>query len=176
MHLLHLKMQFNFPLCQNNGGPFFCRAVEFEGYVIPQNAHVIPLLHAVHMDPEAWEAPEELRPERFLTADGSAVQKPDNFMPFGTGQRMCLGDQLAEKELFLFFTTLLHCFDLQSPKDTPLPSLRGVAGVTVTPQDFEVICVPRNLSALQNSMSSEDFKDSTNLWSSAVSHQSRTYG
>merc|ERR1719376_1228370 len=119
------------------------RAIKFEGYEIPKNAHVIPLLHAVHMDAETWENPEEFRPERFLSPDGSKVVKPENFIPFGVGQRMCLGDNFAEKQFFLFFSSLLHTFELHNPSGQPLPSLRGVAAVTVTPQDFEVIFVPR---------------------------------
>ena len=152
---------------------FIFRPVEFEGFTIPKNAHVIPLLHAVHMDPEHWDEPEAFRPERFLTQDHSSVHKPENFMPFGIGQRMCLGDQLAEKELFLFFTSLLHCYDLRNPSGSPLPSLRGVAAVTVTPQDYQVMCYPRNEAALKNSLilDSSDFQDSTNLWS-----QNRTCG
>jgi 26-hydroxylase len=62
------------------------RSVEFEGYTIPKNAHVIPLLHAVHMNPELWDQPEEFRPERFLNEDRTAVHKSENFMPFGIGQ------------------------------------------------------------------------------------------
>merc|ERR1712038_1874331 len=119
------------------------RNIEFEGYTIPKNAHVIPLLHAVHMDPEVWDQPEELRPERFLNEDQTAVRKPDHFMPFGVGQRMCLGDQLAEKEFFLFFASLLHCYELKNPQGQTLPDLRGVTTVTVSPREFEVICSPR---------------------------------
>lgn len=130
------------------------RTIEFEGYTIPKNAHVIPLLHAVHMDPETWDEPEKFRPERFLNEDHTSVHRPENFMPFGIGQRMCLGDQLAEKEFFLFFTSLLHCFSFQNPTDgRDLPSLRGVAAVTVTPQDFEVMCLPRNVAAFSSKFS-----------------------
>ena len=120
-----------------------CRTIEFEGYTIPANAHVIPLLHSVHMSEELWENPEKFRPERFLTEDGQRVVKPANFLPFGSGQRMCLGDKLAEKEYFLFFSSLLHVFDLQLPEGNQLPSLKGVAAITVTPKDFDVIFVPR---------------------------------
>lgn len=118
------------------------------------------------MDPEEWDHPEEFRPERFLNEDESAVHKPDNFMPFGIGQRMCLGDQLAEKEFFLFFTSLLHCFQFQNPSGRDLPSLRGVAAVTVTPQDYQVTCSPRNVAALEKGSNSTN-----NSWLS-----SRTYG
>ena len=123
-----------------------CRTVELEGHLIPRNTHVIPLLHGVHMDPEVWEQPEQFRPERFLTEDG-ALHKPKHFMPFGAGQRMCLGDKIAEMELQLFFSSLLHCYDLQNPS-TDLPSLQGFTGVTVSPQDFEINFIPRNTAAL----------------------------
>ena len=117
--------------------------VKFEGFTIPKNTHVIPLLHAVHMDPELWDKPEEFRPSRFLVENGTGVQKPEGFMPFGVGNRMCLGDNLAEKEFFLFFSSILHTFDLELPEGAELPNLRGVAGVTVTPNKFEVVFKPR---------------------------------
>ena len=99
------------------------------------------------MDPEVWDQPEEFRPERFLTAENK-VQKPKHFMPFGSGQRMCLGDSLAEMELQLFFSSLMHVFDIQPPSQDELPSLEGIAGVTVYPKDFEVNFIARNVEAL----------------------------
>jgi len=125
------------------------RTVELEGHIIPKNTHVIPLLHGVHMDPEVWEEPEIFRPERFLTEDGK-THKPKHFMPFGAGQRMCLGDKIAEMELQLFFTSLMHVFDIENPGND-LPSLQGFTGVTVAPQEFEVNFIPRNLEALNTS-------------------------
>merc|ERR1712242_256261 len=93
-----------------------------------------------------WEQPEVFRPERFLTEEGK-LTKPKHFMPFGAGQRMCLGDKIAEMELQLFFTSLLHVFDIENPSPD-LPSLQGFTGVTVSPQDFEVNFHPRNLRPL----------------------------
>ena len=118
--------------------------VEFEGFTIPKNAQVIPLLHAVHMDPANWDEPEQFRPSRFLSEDGGSVVKPEHFMPFGVGNRMCLGDSLAEKEFFLFFSSILHTFQLELPANATLPDLRGTTGVTVTPNQFEVIFTPRS--------------------------------
>merc|ERR1712223_458768 len=155
------------------------RNIEFEGYTIPKNAHVIPLLHAVHMDPEVWDQPEELRPERFLNEDQTAVRKPDHFMPFGVGQRMCLGDQLAEKEFFLFFSSLLYCYDLKNPEGCELPSLNGQCAATLTPIcDPYVICAPRNIellnnrSILNNHFSELPFPDGV----PSILPQNRTYG
>ncbi|XP_060823583.1 cytochrome P450 18a1 isoform X1 [Bombus pascuorum] len=125
------------------------RDVTLHGYTIPAGSQVVPLLHAVHMDPELWEEPEEFRPSRFLSAEGK-VQKPEYFMPFGVGRRMCLGDVLARMELFLFFSSLMHTFELRSPQGSSLPSLRGNAGVTVTPDPFDVCLVPRNLDLIED--------------------------
>ncbi len=125
----------------------FSRTTEFAGFTLPPNTHVIPLLYAIHMDPELWPEPEAFRPERFLSADGSELVKPEHFIPFGIGQRMCLGNQLAEKELFLLFSSLLHAFDVRAASPADLPSLRGVAAVTIKPVDFDVVFVPRTSAA-----------------------------
>ena len=117
------------------------------------------------MDPETWDRPEEFRPERFLSEDQTSIEKPENFMPFGIGQRMCLGDQLAEKEFFMFFSSLLHCFEIQNPKSQDLPSLKGVSAITVAPSEFEAIFVPRcDVLSLTNQL---NFSDSTHLWNTS---------
>lgn len=111
--------------------------MNLNGYRIPKNAHVVPLLHTVHMDPNLWESPEEFKPCRFLSPEGK-VTKPEFFMPFGVGRRMCLGDVLARMELFLFFSSILHINNVSVPEGQSLPSLKGNAGITVTPDSFKV--------------------------------------
>lgn len=88
--------------------------------------------------------PEEFRPRRFIDAEGK-VKKPEFFMPFGVGRRMCLGDVLAKMELFLFFSTLMHSFDITLPHGEAMPSLKGNVGVTITPEMFKVCLTPRPL-------------------------------
>lgn len=112
------------------------------GYTIPAGSQVVPLLHAVHMDPQLWEDPETFKPSRFLNDKGEVV-KPKYFMPFGYGKRLCLGIVLAHMELFLYFSSLMHTFDLRLPEGASLPSLRGNAGVTVSPDPFKVCLLVR---------------------------------
>ena len=132
---------------------FSIRTVDFEGYSLPPNTHVVPLLHAIHMNPDHWSEPEAFQPERFLNADHTEVVKPAHFIPFGVGQRMCIGDQMAEKEFFLLFASMLHSFDIRVPKScSELPSLKGFSAVTVTPNAFEIECSPRNVAALGNAI------------------------
>lgn len=90
------------------------------------------------MDPGLWKDPEVFNPERFLSPCGTRIVKPDYFIPFGVGRRMCLGDTLAKAELFLFFSSMLHVFNLRLPEGADRPTLNGQAGVTVSPQSFKV--------------------------------------
>ncbi|KYM93624.1 PREDICTED: cytochrome P450 18a1 [Cyphomyrmex costatus] len=123
------------------------RDVMINGYMVPAGTSVIPLLYAVHMDPELWDKPEDFRPSRFLDAEGK-VYKPNFFMPFGVGRRKCLGDVLARMEIFLFFTSLLHKFNLHVPEGVALPSLQGNNGITVSPKPFTVCLLKRDLNLM----------------------------
>ncbi|XP_066295538.1 cytochrome P450 2U1-like [Branchiostoma lanceolatum] len=76
-------------------------------YDIPKGTQVLPNLYSLHMDPAYWPDPDRFDPERFLDAKGNVINKPESFMPFSGGRRVCLGEQLARMELFLFFSTLL---------------------------------------------------------------------
>lgn len=58
---------------------------------------------------------------------------------------MCLGDVLARMELFEFFASLMHTFDVRVPENSQLPSLKATTGVTLTPQEFQVRLVQRPL-------------------------------
>lgn len=116
--------------------------VHLNGYKIPAGSQVVPLINCVHMDPNLWDEPNKFNPSRFID-DSGKVKRPDFFMPFGVGRRMCLGDVLARKEMFLFFSSLMHQFDLQmAPEDAP-PSLEGNVGATISPKSFRVKFIAR---------------------------------
>ena len=96
------------------------------------------------MDPKRWDEPEIFRPSRFIDNEGK-VQIPPFFLPFGVGRRMCLGDVLARMELFLFFSSIMHRFEISLPKGAEQPSLNGNAGVTIHPNRFSVCLKDRPL-------------------------------
>ena len=56
-----------------------------EGFAIPKDAVIMPMLWAIHMDPKVYEEPEEFRPERFLNNDGKFF-RPESYLPFQTGK------------------------------------------------------------------------------------------
>jgi 26-hydroxylase len=96
------------------------------------------------MDPTLWDKPQEFRPSRFVDAEGK-VQIPPYFLPFGVGRRMCLGDVLARMELFLFFSSIMHRFEISLPKGAEEPSLNGNPGITIYPNKFAVCLKDRPL-------------------------------
>ncbi|XP_033120114.1 steroid 17-alpha-hydroxylase/17,20 lyase-like isoform X2 [Anneissia japonica] len=89
----------------------------FGSYRIPQDTWVLINLYAVHNDERHWEDPHEFRPERFLSDEKCQVERPDSFLPFSAGRRVCLGESLAKSEIFLIFTWLFQTFMFVKPTD-----------------------------------------------------------
>lgn len=113
-------------------------ATKLCGYDIPANMEVWPNLWAVHHDPDLWGDPDVFRPERFLDSEGKVV-KPDYLIPFSTGTRRCLGEDLAKIEMFMIFAATVQKFTFRCPVGHPPPSLKPLEGVTLAPQPYPVI-------------------------------------
>ncbi|XP_019627489.1 PREDICTED: cytochrome P450 2D6-like [Branchiostoma belcheri] len=113
-----------------------------QGYDIPAHTQVWVNLWSVHMDPAYWPHPDTFDPGRFLDGSGR-VKVPEAFMPFSTGRRICLGEQLAKMELFLFLTSLLQQFTFKLPEGAPEPDLSGVMGATLLPGPYKIQAISR---------------------------------
>ncbi|XP_072943520.1 cytochrome P450 18a1 [Epargyreus clarus] len=120
--------------------------VHLNGYRIPAGSQVVPLINCVHMDPNLWDEPTKFNPSRFIDDNGK-IRRPEFFMPFGVGRRMCLGDVLARMEMFMFFASMMHQFDVQMAAGDAAPSLEGTVGATIAPQAFRVKFVSREPAA-----------------------------
>ncbi|KAJ9590642.1 hypothetical protein L9F63_016313 [Diploptera punctata] len=112
------------------------------GYHIPKGTMIVPLQWAVHMDPQHWSEPEVFKPERFLSQDGR-FNKPEAFIPFQTGKRMCVGEELGRMLLFLFGATIIHRFTVSPPDGVEL-DLEGECGITLTPKAQKLIFTSRH--------------------------------
>ncbi|XP_041646825.1 cytochrome P450 2J4-like [Cheilinus undulatus] len=110
-------------------------------YSIPKGTIILSTLNSVLHDETMWETPHSFNPQHFLDQDGQ-FRKRDAFLPFSAGKRLCLGEQLAKMELFLFFTSLLQRFSLTVP-DGEQPSLDYVLGFSRTPKPYRLCAVPR---------------------------------
>ena len=59
--------------------------------------------------------PEKFIPDRFMSEDGTKYVEPREFIPFGVGRRICLGETLAKRTLIIFFVTLIQNFHFSPP-------------------------------------------------------------
>lgn len=122
---------------------------KIRGHLIPKGSSIIAHLYACHMSPEHWDEPEEFRPERFINDEGKLINHKA-FMPFGKGQRNCLGDVIAKSQSFLFTTNFIQKFNIQNPANEPLPSSKGHCGVTMSPAPFKICVTLRESEASLN--------------------------
>uniref|UniRef100_A0A3Q0REY1 Cytochrome P450 1A n=1 Tax=Amphilophus citrinellus TaxID=61819 RepID=A0A3Q0REY1_AMPCI len=80
------------------------------GYFIPKDTCVFINQWQINHDPELWEDPASFKPERFLNADGTEINKVEGekVMTFGMGKRRCIGEFIARNEVFLFLAILIQ--------------------------------------------------------------------
>ncbi|XP_072168477.1 cytochrome P450 2J2-like [Diadema setosum] len=115
------------------------------GYSIPKGGVLFANIWQILRDKRYWDQPEEFKPERFLSRDGRLL-KVDEFVPFSTGRRVCLGEQLGRMELFLFFSALLHRFTFKKPANSPPLSFKGELGLSLNTGPFTTCFVERDTS------------------------------
>jgi cytochrome P450 len=82
---------------------------ELDGYLLKQGRLVIFSIYNIHHHPDFWQQPEQFDPERFLSSENRRF----SFMPFGTGERICIGNHFALLESQLLLSMIIQHFDLQ---------------------------------------------------------------
>ncbi|XP_041485753.1 cytochrome P450 2C15-like [Lytechinus variegatus] len=131
------------PVAPVGVGHVTAKDVKIREYTIPKHTEILINILAIHLDPNLWDKPEEFNPERFLSEDGKTVIKQDAFTVFGAGRRVCLGEQLARMEFFLFATTLMQRFQFQLPEgDSADFGFEHCLG-TIAPKRYKVLAHER---------------------------------
>ncbi len=85
-------------------------------YRLRQNRRVSVVLTALHRDPKVWENPERFDIDRFLP-ENEAKLPAHAYMPFGHGERACIGRQFALTEAKLALALMLRNFAFHDPYD-----------------------------------------------------------
>ncbi|KAM8945946.1 cytochrome P450 2J4-like [Pelodytes ibericus] len=123
------------------------RDVQLNGYTIPKGTVVLTDLSSLNYDGKYWKYPHEFSPENFLNEDGELI-KPEAFLPFSAGPRVCLGENLARMEIFLIFTSLLTHFEFHWPDPSTPPDLTPVFGISQAPKNFKMRLVSREANPI----------------------------
>ncbi|ODM89491.1 Methyl farnesoate epoxidase [Orchesella cincta] len=109
---------------------------EFQGYRIPKDAWIQPNLYYIHHDPKIWGDPQNFRPERFLSENGKKYMKNENLQPFQIGRRICVGENLARDNIFLFMTNIFQKFEVRFDPKSKEPGLGTLMGFFRNPEDY----------------------------------------
>ncbi|GLT45180.1 hypothetical protein SLA2020_190320 [Shorea laevis] len=80
------------------------------GYTIPEGSRILVNIWAIQRDSQVWNNSNKFEPERFLKEPRNGDHHGNffNFLPFGSGRRICAGIPLAEKMIKYVLATLLH--------------------------------------------------------------------
>jgi cytochrome P450 len=118
-------------------------ADEIDGYAIPAGTNVAVLMYGIHHHPEHWENPERFEPERF-SAERSATRHKFAWVPFGAGQRQCIGKDFALMEAPLILAMIAQRYEVTAvPGRSTRPRMSG----TLKPQGSVFVnLAPRSTS------------------------------
>ncbi|KAJ5378984.1 hypothetical protein N7509_012103 [Penicillium cosmopolitanum] len=89
------------------------------GYRLPKDAVVIPALHHIHNNPALWDNPQRFNPDRWDTEEVRSRHKAA-YIPFATGQRMCIGFNFALQEIKVFLPKLIYRYKFSRDGDGPI--------------------------------------------------------
>jgi unspecific monooxygenase len=101
--------------------------IQIMGYEFEPGTSLMPCLYLTHRREDLYPEPEQFKPERFLERQFS----PYEYLPFGGGNRRCIGAAFALYEMKLVLATLLSRFELALADNRPIKPVRR--GVTMAP-------------------------------------------
>ncbi|KAL6658708.1 hypothetical protein ACP70R_002748 [Stipagrostis hirtigluma subsp. patula] len=134
-NMAYLKAVIKETLRLHPPGPLFLPHLntadcEIMGYMNPAGTTVMINAWSIGRDPRFWENPEEFMPERFLDGGhATAVEykgQDFNYIPFGSGRRMCPGVNFGIASLEIMLANLLYHFDWE------VPGGKGKDGIDMT--------------------------------------------
>ncbi|WP_413171987.1 cytochrome P450 [Anabaena azotica] len=97
------------------------------GYEFAAGTLLAPCIYLTHRRPDLYPEPEKFKPERFLERQYSQYE----YLPFGGGNRICIGMAFAMFEMKLVLATVLSQLDLELVDNIPVKPMRR--GVTLAP-------------------------------------------
>ncbi|NET35851.1 MAG: cytochrome P450 [Cyanothece sp. SIO1E1] len=116
-----------YPIALNAFPRIVKKPMELMGYSLDPGTFLIPSIYLAHRREQVYPNPHQFRPERFLERQFS----PYEYLPFGGGNRRCIGLAFAQFEMKLVLATILSRWQIaRVGKGSVKPARRGL---TVAP-------------------------------------------
>jgi len=96
--------------------------IELGGYSLEPDTMVMGCIYLLHHHPDLYPNSKTFSPDRFLDRQFA----PFEFLPFGGGNRRCVGMALAQFEMKLVLASLLKTRSLELTETEVVPQRRGV--------------------------------------------------
>ncbi|MBU6206065.1 MAG: cytochrome P450 [Alphaproteobacteria bacterium] len=89
------------------------------GQKVRKGMFIIIPIYAIQRHRDYWDQPDAFLPERFLPGNFDPRTHRYSFMPFGAGERICLGMAFAKTEALAVLVTLLQRLRVSAPEHEP---------------------------------------------------------
>ncbi|EIW85503.1 cytochrome P450 [Coniophora puteana RWD-64-598 SS2] len=131
----------------------------WNGYHIPKGATVLGNHWALSRDPDMFPDPEKFNPERWLDAQGKLKPQSEiRYFYYGFGRRVCPGQYVANRSLFITTALLFWAFRVSHDPSSPVDPNAFDGGLIAHSMPFKVAFKPRrsNVEEIKQAMMSAD--------------------
>jgi len=118
-----------YPIALNAFPRIVKQPIDVAGYWLEPGTVIMPSIYLAHHRESVYPEPKQFRPERFLERQYS----PYEYLPFGGGDRRCIGAAFALFEMKLVLFEILSRLELSLVNSRPIRPTRR--GITVAPSE-----------------------------------------
>jgi cytochrome P450 family 110 len=116
-----------YPIAAGTFARILTQPMSIRNYDFEPNTSLMISIYSLHHREDLYPNPKQFNPTRFLEKNYSAYE----YIPFGGGNRRCIGSALALLEMKLVTTTILSRFQLELTSKRPMLPVRR--GLTIAP-------------------------------------------
>uniref|UniRef100_A0A2S2NIE5 Cytochrome p450 n=1 Tax=Schizaphis graminum TaxID=13262 RepID=A0A2S2NIE5_SCHGA len=112
-----------------------------KGFKIPKGTCIILNNYEINTSPTLWVDPDVFDPNRFIhrkSGEKPCIRKPEYFLPFGTGKRTCIGQQLVSGFGFVLLAGILQRYEVKATAHLAIPEAR----LALPPDTYPLILKP----------------------------------
>ena len=119
----------------------------YNGYLIRKGSLIHPVQWSIHRDKNLYPDPESFLPERWLEPSYPTYKEPlttypnlQNYSNFGFGRRICPGQNVAERSLYIEAAMIAWACDIRQKEGRRPPEYDYITGFNTRPKwfDFEL--------------------------------------